>query len=38
MACRGDIGRAPLAALVGEPVVNVLQANLDLRRRYGPPA
>jgi potassium-transporting ATPase KdpC subunit len=29
---------APLGGLVGEPMVNVLQMNLDLRRKYGAPA
>jgi K+-transporting ATPase ATPase C chain len=33
-----DTSHAPLAGLVGEPMVNVLQMNLDLRRRYGAPA
>jgi potassium-transporting ATPase KdpC subunit len=30
--------QAPLGGLVGEPFVNVLQMNLELRRKYGPPA
>jgi len=30
--------RAPLGGLVGEPLVNVLEVNLTLRARYGPPA
>jgi K+-transporting ATPase ATPase C chain len=29
---------APGAGLFGEPIVNVLQMNLDLRKRYGAPA
>jgi potassium-transporting ATPase KdpC subunit len=33
-----DATQAPLAGLVGEPFVNVLQMNLELRRKYGPPA
>ncbi|TDG10052.1 potassium-transporting ATPase subunit C [Paraburkholderia guartelaensis] len=33
-----DTSHAPLAGLVGEPMVNVLQMNLHLRRRYGAPA
>jgi len=30
--------RAPLGGLVGEPLINVLEVNLELRVRYGPPA
>jgi K+-transporting ATPase ATPase C chain len=30
--------RAPLGGLVGEPLINVLEANLELRARYGPPS
>ena len=30
--------RAPLGGLVGEPLVNVLEVNLELRARYGAPA
>jgi K+-transporting ATPase ATPase C chain len=30
--------RAPLGGLVGEPLINVLEANLELRLRYGPPS
>jgi K+-transporting ATPase ATPase C chain len=30
--------RAPLGGLVGEPLVNVLEVNLELRGRYGAPA
>jgi potassium-transporting ATPase KdpC subunit len=30
--------RAPLGGLVGESVINVLEVNLELRARYGPPA
>ncbi|WP_141710922.1 potassium-transporting ATPase subunit C [Paraburkholderia nodosa] len=33
-----DTAHAPLAGLVGEPMVNVLQMNLDLRRKFGSPA
>jgi potassium-transporting ATPase KdpC subunit len=33
-----DHAHAPFGGLVGEPLVNVLEVNLDLRRRYGPPA
>lgn len=33
-----DNAHAPFGGLVGEPLVNVLKVNLDLRRRYGPPA
>ncbi|WP_028220463.1 potassium-transporting ATPase subunit C [Paraburkholderia oxyphila] len=33
-----DATQAPLNGLVGEPFVNVLQVNLELRRRYGAPA
>jgi potassium-transporting ATPase KdpC subunit len=33
-----DAAHASLRGLVGEPVVNVLQMNLGLRRRYGLPA
>jgi len=33
-----DGTHAPFGGLVGEPLVNVLRINLDLRRRYGPPA
>jgi potassium-transporting ATPase KdpC subunit len=33
-----DSAHAPLAGLVGDPVVNVLRVNLDLRRKYGEPA
>jgi potassium-transporting ATPase KdpC subunit len=33
-----DSAHAPFAGLVGEPVVNVLEVNLTLRRRYGAPA
>jgi K+-transporting ATPase ATPase C chain len=29
--------RAPLGGLVGEPLINVLEVNLELRVRYGPP-
>lgn len=29
---------APLGGLAGDPLVNVLEVNLDLRRRYGAPA
>jgi K+-transporting ATPase ATPase C chain len=42
---RGEIGailnqqeHAPFGGLVGEPLVNVLAVNLELRRRYGAPA
>lgn len=28
---------APLGGLAGEPMVNVLRINLELRRRFGPP-
>jgi len=30
--------RAPLGGLVGEPLINVLEVNLELRLRYGAPA
>jgi K+-transporting ATPase ATPase C chain len=30
--------RAPLGGLVGEPLINVLEVNLELRLRYGPPS
>ena len=30
--------RAPLGGLVGEPLINVLEVNLELRVRYGAPA
>ncbi|MBV8156795.1 MAG: potassium-transporting ATPase subunit C [Dyella sp.] len=30
--------RAPLGGLAGEPMVNVLAINLELRKRYGAPA
>jgi K+-transporting ATPase ATPase C chain len=30
--------RAPLGGLVGEPLINVLEVNLELRARYGAPA
>jgi len=29
--------RAPLGGLVGEPLINVLEVNLELRMRYGAP-
>ena len=29
---------APFGGWIGEPLVNVLEVNLELRRRYGPPA
>ncbi len=29
---------APLGGLAGEPMVNVLAINLELRKRYGAPA
>ncbi len=29
---------APIGGLIGEPVVNVLDVNLELRKRYGEPA
>jgi K+-transporting ATPase ATPase C chain len=29
---------APFGGLVGEPLVNVLAVNLELRRRFGTPA
>jgi K+-transporting ATPase ATPase C chain len=29
---------APFNGLAGEKVVNVLQVNLELRKKYGPPA
>src|SRR5579864_406906 len=42
---RGEIGtllqqsaHAPFGGLVGEPLVNVLEVNLALRRRFGAPA
>jgi len=28
---------APMGGLFGEKMVNVLQVNLELRKRYGPP-
>ncbi|MEX3790401.1 potassium-transporting ATPase subunit C [Paraburkholderia sp. BR14374] len=34
----GAANYAPFAGLVGEPLVNVLEINLELRHRYGPPA
>ncbi len=30
--------RAPLGGVVGEPLINVLEVNLELRARYGAPA
>jgi len=30
--------KAPLSGLAGEPMVNVLAINLELRKRYGAPA
>jgi K+-transporting ATPase ATPase C chain len=33
-----DNAHAPFGGLAGDPLVNVLEVNLDLRRRYGPPA
>ncbi|BDC43264.1 hypothetical protein PTKU15_65610 [Paraburkholderia terrae] len=33
-----DNAHAPLGGLAGNPFVNVLEVNLDLRRCYGPPA
>ncbi|MFD1560845.1 potassium-transporting ATPase subunit C [Paraburkholderia silviterrae] len=33
-----DATQAPLNGLVGDPFVNVLQVNLELRRKYGAPA
>ncbi|WP_242681750.1 potassium-transporting ATPase subunit C [Paraburkholderia hospita] len=33
-----DNAHAPFGGLAGAPFVNVLEVNLDLRRRYGPPA
>jgi K+-transporting ATPase ATPase C chain len=33
-----DTAHAPFGGLVGEPLVNVLGINLELRHRYGPPA
>jgi K+-transporting ATPase ATPase C chain len=33
-----DTAHAPFAGLIGKPLVNVLEVDLDLRRRYGPPA
>jgi K+-transporting ATPase ATPase C chain len=44
-AVRGEIEQmlhdrafAPGGGLFGEPIVNVLQINLDLRQRYGAPS
>jgi K+-transporting ATPase ATPase C chain len=33
-----SMARAPLGGLVGEPLINVLEVNLELRVRYGAPA
>jgi len=32
-----DDAFAPLGGLTGEKIVNVLQVNLELRKRYGAP-
>lgn len=32
-----DNASAPFGGLVGEKIVNVLQVNLELRKKYGPP-
>jgi K+-transporting ATPase ATPase C chain len=29
---------APLAGLAGEKLIDVLEVNLELRKRYGPPS
>ena len=33
-----DDAFAPLGGLVGEKMINVLEVNLELRKRYGAPA
>lgn len=33
-----DNAHTPFGGVAGDPFVNVLEVNLDLRHRYGPPA